>query len=427
MRLLSILFILLSAITLMAQQNTLVVLNPDRVFDGKEMHNDWKVVVSNGMIVYAGNTVPGKFGNATPLNLPGMTLMPGLIEGHAHVLLHPYNETPWNDQVLKEAPALRAIRAANHLQASLEHGITTLRDLGSEGAGYTDVSVRKALEQNIIKGPEMIVAGPAIVSTGSYGPKGFHDGVTVPLGAQEADGIDGVRQTVREQLGKGADFIKVYADYRWGPEGTSMPTFSEEELHTMVETARSGGSYVVAHAGTEEGMRRAIMAGVETIEHGDGGTEELFNLMREKNIGFCPTLAAVEAISSYNGYRKGVDPVPARLIQKKESFQKALKSGVQIVFGGDVGVFSHGDNAWELELMVEYGMKPVDALRSATFNNAQMFHYSDRGLIADGMRADLIAVRGNPIESISTTRNPLFVMQNGEVVLDKLSSQTGNR
>ncbi|MCA6078669.1 metal-dependent hydrolase family protein [Fulvivirga sedimenti] len=419
MRLLSLIFLLLMGHSLSAQNNDTYILIPDRVFDGIQMHSNWKVVISQGMIAYAGNKIPDNYANTRRIELPERTLMPGLIEGHAHVLLHPYNETPWNDQVLKEAPALRAIRAVDHLKSSLEHGITTLRDLGSEGAGYTDVAVREALEQGLISGPEIIVAGPAIVATGSYGPKGFHDGVTVPLGAQEADGIDGVRRTVREQLGNGVDFIKVYADYRWGPEGSSRPTFSEEELRTMVETAKSGGSYVVAHAGTEEGMRRAIMAGVETIEHGDAGTAEIFKLMQEKNIGYCPTLAAVEAISAYNNYNKGVDPEPARIIQKKKSFKAALESGVQIVFGGDVGVFSHGENAWELELMVEYGMKPLEALRSATSGNAQKFHYSDRGMIAEGMRADLIVVDGNPGEEISVTRNPLLVVQNGVIVVDK--------
>jgi imidazolonepropionase-like amidohydrolase len=202
--------------------------------------------------------------------------MPGMIEGHSHILLHPYNEVSWNDQVLKESQAERVIRAANHAKANLMAGFTTIRDLGSEGAGYADVGVKQSIEKGIIPGPRMLVAGPAIVATGSYGPKGFAPHVKVPLGANEADGIDALIREVRRQIGGGADIIKVYADYRWGPNGEAMPTFTQEELEIIVDVASSSGRPVVAHAATAEGMRRAAMAGVQTIEHGDGGTPEVF-------------------------------------------------------------------------------------------------------------------------------------------------------
>ena len=399
-----------------AQQESSYILKAERVFDGREMHENWVVIVNGALIAYAGpaGRSPREYDDAEIIDMPEMTLMPGLIEGHAHVLLHPYNETSWNDQVLKESPAIRAIRAVRHAEASLLSGITTLRDLGSEGAGYADVAVRDAVAGGIIDGPDMMVAGPAIVATGSYGPKGFHDGVEIPLGAQEADGISGVQRVVREQIGKGADFIKVYADYRWGPGGSAQPTFSLEELKTMVETAESSGRYVVAHAATEEGMRRAILAGVRTIEHGDGGTPEIFRLMKEHNVGFCPTLGAVEAITRYSGYNPSDDPIPARLSDKRKSFRMALDAGVTIVFGGDVGVFPHGENAWELELMVAYGMAPIEALSSATSVNASTFGLEDRGSIKAGMKADLIAVNGNPLENISVCRNPSAVIKNGK-------------
>ena len=419
MRLLFSLLFFILCFSLRAQETGIILLDPEWVFDGYEIHEDWRVIVDNGTITYSGpvQKSPSEFKNQASLKLPGITLMPGLIEGHSHLLLHPYNETAWNDQVLKESQSERTIRAVKHAEATLKAGITTSRDLGSEGAGYADVALRDAIRGNLMQGPDLLVAGPAMVITGSYGPKGFHEGVHVPLGAQEADGIEGVARVAREQIGHGVDFIKVYADYRWGPDGSAQPTFSLEELKTIVETARSSGWYVVAHAATEEGMRRAILAGVETIEHGDNATEEILRLMKENNVGYCPTLAAVEAISRYNGYDPSKGPEPERIKAKKESFQNALKSGVQIVFGGDVGVFTHGKNAWELELMVDYGMGPIEALRAATSGNASVFHLDDRGWLKNGYRADIIGVRGNPLKDISTTMKPVLVLKNGERVV----------
>ena len=263
-----------------------------------------------------------------------------------------------------------------------------------------------------------MVAGPAVVATGAYGPKGFHDGVHVPLGAEEASGND-VIKTVRRQLGNGADFIKIYADYRWKPGAPSNPTFSLEEIKLMVEAAESAGSYAVAHASTPEGMRRAILGGVETIEHGDGATVEVLKLMKENNVALCPTVAAGDAILQYNGWNKGTDLEPDRIIQKKKSFKLAMESGVDIVFGGDVGVFPHGENYKELELMVDYGMKPIRALQSATSVNARVFHLDNLGNIKEGFLADIIAVDSNPIKDIKAMRNVSFVMKDGKVYKNK--------
>jgi imidazolonepropionase-like amidohydrolase len=391
-----------------------VMLHPDRVFDGKDMHTDWAVVVTEDHIAYAGPLASApKSKNTQILRLEGTTLMPGIIEGHSHVLLHPYNETPWNDQVLKESPVERAVRATVHVKKSLMAGITTMRDLGAEGAGYTDVYVKKCIDQGIIDGPRLLVAGPAIVATGAYGPKGFHDGVQVPLGAETASGVPQVIETTRRQMGQGADLIKVYADYRWATGAPSMPTFLLEELQAIVATASSAGKSVVAHASTPEGMRRAIAAGVETIEHGDGGTLELFESMKQKGIGLCPTLAAGDAIAQYGGWDKNKGPDPQRIAQKKKSFQLALQSGVPIVFGGDVGVFPHGENYREMELMVDYGMAPAEVLTSATWGNAQMFHLKELGKLEKGYLADIIAVEGNPLKDIHAMRKVTFVMQGG--------------
>jgi imidazolonepropionase-like amidohydrolase len=303
-----------------------------------------------------------------------------------------------------------------HARNTLRAGITTVRDLGSEGAGYADVGIKQAIDQGIIPGPRMLVAGPAIVATGSYGPKGAAD-VHLHQGAEEADGHDNLIQVTRRQIGGGADWVKVYADYRWGPNGEARPTFTLEELKTIVEVARTSGRPTVAHASTPEGMRRSILAGVETIEHGDGGTPEVWRLMRERGVALCPTLAAGDAILQYRGWKKGVEPEPERIRQKRASFAAARRAGVTICHGSDVGVFAHGEAARELELLVDYGMTPLEALRSATSVNARVLHWEDRvGSIKTGLFADLIAIKGDPTRDISTIRNVHLVIKGGTVV-----------
>ncbi|KAA6432617.1 amidohydrolase family protein [Rufibacter glacialis] len=393
------------------------VLKPNQVFDGQQMRQGWVVVVQGDRITAAGPatsvTVPA---HARVISLPGQTLLPGLIEGHSHLLLHPYNETSWNDQVLKEADALRVARATVHARNTLLAGFTTVRDLGSEGAEFADVGLKQAIDQNIIPGPRMLVAGKALIATGSYGPKGFDPAFEVPQGAEAADGIDQISRVVRDQIGKGADIIKVYADYRWGPNGEAMPTFTLSELNLIVEIASSSGRPVVAHASTPEGMRRAAEAGVETIEHGDGGTPEVFKLMAKRKVALCPTLAAGDAILQYNGWRKGQDPEPLRITQKRASFKAALAAKVPISAGGDVGVFPHGDNARELEMLVEYGMSPLEVLRAATSGNARLFHLDQRlGSVKTGLLADLISVAGDPLKDISALRKVNLVMKGGQI------------
>ncbi|HEX2453992.1 MAG TPA: amidohydrolase family protein [Vicinamibacterales bacterium] len=401
-------------------QGPVIVLRPARVFDGVESHDGWAVRVRGDRIEAAGPAASVAAPDAKVIELPGTTLLPGLVEGHSHVLLHPYDETTWNDQVLKESLGLRIARATNHLRSTLMAGFTTIRDLGTEGAGYADVELKQAVDQGIIPGPRMLVSTRAIVATGSYGPKGYSLEWRVPQGAEEADGTDSLIRVVRDQIGHGADWIKVYADYRWGARGEAAPTFSVEELKLIVETARSSGRPVVAHSSTAEGMRRAVLAGIETIEHGDGGTPEVFKQMVEHNVALCPTLAAGDATSQYAGWKKGEMPEPAGITRKRASFKAALDAGVTILSGSDVGVFTHGDNARELELMVNYGMPARDALRSATSTAAKILHMDSRiGRVQQGLLADVIAVDGDPTQDISALRRVRFVMKNGTVYLDK--------
>ena len=404
----------IAALPMAAHAEDSILLIPDRVFDGSAMRNGWQVLVTGDRIMAAGAhlQVPA---NARRVELKDQTLMPGLIEGHGHLFLHPYNETSWDDQVLHEALSLRTARAVNHARATLLAGFTTERDLGTEGAGYADVGLKAAIDQGIVPGPRLLVATRAIVATGAYGPKGFEPGVEVPQGAEEASG-DGLVLAVRRQIAGGADLIKLYADYRWRPGEDSRPTFSEAELRAATEAAHDAGRSVAVHASTVEGMRRSIAAGVDTIEHGYGGTPEIFRAMQAKGIALCPTLAAGDAIARYRGW-DGKAPLPAALELERKAFAAARAARVSICAGGDVGVFAHGDNARELEMMRDYGMPALEVLAAATSVNARAFRIDDRvGSIRAGLSADLVAVQGDPSVDIRALRQVRLVMKGGRVV-----------
>ena len=395
-----------------------ILLKPEYVFDGANTppHAGWVVLVQGQKIAAVGPADEVKIPKGTKVvELPGTTLLPGLIDAHSHLLLHPYDETTWDDQVLKEPLAERICRATIHARASLLSGFTTLRDLGTEGAGYADVGIKSAIEKGLIPGPRLLVTTKAIVATGSYAPRVFAPEWRVPQGADEADG-ENLRKVVREQIRGGADWIKVYADTPHGPVPGAKPSFSLDELKLIVATAKDAGVPVVAHAQSKEGMRRATLAGVETIEHGDAGDVEVFRLMAKHNVGYCPTLAAAEAYARYFGGWQTNKPETKELKSKRESFKAALEAGVNIVNGSDIGVFAHGNGARELELLVNYGMTPMQALRAATVVAAKALHMEEKiGAVKPGLFADLIAVEGDPTKDIRALRKVKLVMKGGTV------------
>jgi imidazolonepropionase-like amidohydrolase len=394
-----------------------ILLRPAQVFDGIDPHphTGWSVLVDGDRIAAVGPNLAAPT-CARVIDLAGTTLIPGMIEGHSHLFLHPYNETLWDDQVLHEPLALRTARAVVHAEKTLDAGFTTERDLGTEGAGFADAGLKQAIDQGIVPGPRLLVATRAIVARGAYGPKGYEPGLAIPQGAQEVAGVDETIRAVRDQVAGGADIVKFYADYHWGSHEPTRVTLSQAELDAGVAAAHDAGRLVAVHATTAQGMMRAIRAGADTIEHGFGGTPEVFKAMAAKHIALCPTLAASEAYARYFQDWNGREPAPQSVQENRRSFQLAMKAGVPICMGGDVGVYSHGQNWLEMEAMRRAGMADTQVLVAATSGNARILHLPDRGTIAPGLLADLVAVDGDPTRDLSAVEHVRLVMKGGQIV-----------
>lgn len=396
------------------------LLRPAQVFDGIDPHPHlgWAVLVDGDKIAAVGPNLAVPAGTKI-VELPGETLIPGMIEGHSHLFLHPYNETLWDDQVLHEPLALRTARAVVQADKTLMAGFTTERDLGTEGAGYADVGLKQAINEGIVPGPRLLVSTKANVARGAYGPKGFEPGTKIPQGAEEVSGADEMTRAARDQIAAGADVIKMYADYHYLPGEPSRPTLTEAELAAGVAVAHDAGRLAAAHATTAEGMRRAILAGVDTVEHGYGGTPEIFKMMHDRGTALCPTIAASEAYARYFQHWNGEEPAPESVEENRRSFRMAMGAGVAICMGGDVGVFPHGQNWLEMEAMERAGMAAPQVMIAATSGNARIFHLSDRGAIKPGLLADIAAVDGDPTRDVSAVEHIRFVMKGGQIVREQ--------
>jgi imidazolonepropionase-like amidohydrolase len=393
----------LGPLSLPAQQQTTWRCRHLLAEDGKSWRDDVVVATAGDKIA---SVQPAAEVAKPDVDLGEVWVIPGLIDLHTHMLLHPYNEAIWDDQVKKESLELRSMRATAHAHRTLLAGFVAVRDLGTEGAAFADVALQRAMAEGAVRGPRLFASTRAIVLRGCYGPD--PEDPSTPKGAQCAAGVDEVRQAVREQAAAGANWVKVYADYRHGSRGAVAPTFSLEELQALCDEAAKAHLPVAAHATTDEGIRRAVVAGVRTVEHGQGASDATLALMKEKGVVLCPCLAANEAVARYAG-RSG--PAAARLNPGKAGFQRALATGVTIACGSDAGVFAHGDNAREIELMVEDGMTPAQALAAATSVAARVLGADDLGVIRPGARCGLVALGKDPLQDIHALRDVRAVIR----------------
>jgi imidazolonepropionase-like amidohydrolase len=407
-----------------------VVVRAARLFDGEraELRRDVAVVVEGERVRAIGSSASTRVPpGAAVFDLGDVTLLPGLIDAHTHVLLQgDPTRRSYDDQVLKESVAHRTVRGVAAARAALEHGFTTLRDLGTEGAGYADVALRDGILEGHVAGPRLYVATLALDITGAYPLLGYALESPVPSGVQVVDGPDAGRRAVREQVRRGADWIKVYCDraYFVGANGRldSVPTFEPEELRAIVEEAHRQGRKVAAHAMAPKGLRRALDAGVDSIEHGIGLDDEAIRMMRDRGVFYCPTLMVTQYVAPERA-REGA-PIWERIPEfHRRSFQAALAAGVPIAFGTDAGGFPWSLNqAEEFGWMVRFGMTPVAALRSATTVAARLLgREREIGRVAEGFQADLVAVPGNPLQRIAAMENVGFVMQRGRVVRNAMT------
>jgi imidazolonepropionase-like amidohydrolase len=385
-------------------------------------------VVAQPLIIVRGDKIERLGGEVPPgarvIDLENRILLPGLIDTHTHILLQgDATEAEYHFQILREYPSHRVARAVRAMRIALEHGFTTMRDLETEGAGYGDVGLRDAVNEKVIDGPRLQVVGPALSTSGSYPILHFRPDWSFPTGVQVCDGADGCRKAVREQLSYGTDWVKIYANtsgLHLTADGyvDSPPNWTREEIGAVVNEAHAKGHKVAAHATSDTGLRLAVEAGVDSIEHGTSIRPEMAQQMAKKGIYFCPTLT----VGAYVAEPRAKEGRAIWLEMPKvvaKSIQNSRKAGVKIVFGTDAGGFpwTEINQAQEFRHEVRLGMTPLEAIRSATTVAAEMLGWQGKvGVIAPGAFADVIAVSGDPLKDVSVLEKVDFVMKGGEVV-----------
>lgn len=410
-------FLCLAAMTLQGQTT---FVRAARLFDGtsETLRANVTVVIEGSRIVRIVDSAPA---NAEVIDLGDVTLMPGLIDAHTHIALHPGD---YDAQILRETPEFRAIYATVNARKTLLSGVTTIRDLGNEGAGFADVALRDAVAQGLVDGPRIVAAIRPITSTGAYRLTGYSPYNAMPAISAPADGPAEVRKQVRQLIADGADVIKTYME-SYEKRGTHADVltgamnWSQDEINALVDEAHRAGVKVAAHTYSDAAAKMAIAAGVDSIEHGLYLKEDTFREMAAKGIAYVPTLLVYELWRDGRIFGTPSPETKARLTRTVEqhtaTFRRALQTPVKIVFGTDTFELP-GTNAQELERMVAYGMRPVDALRAATSSAAALLGSDEIGSIADGKAADLIAVSGDPLAGIGSVERVVFVMKGGKIV-----------
>jgi imidazolonepropionase-like amidohydrolase len=402
------------------------VIRAARLIDGRG-----GAVVAPAVVVVRGNRIESVGGpsqatvpaGAQVIDLGDVTLLPGLIDAHTHALLQgDITAEDYDKQLFRESLPYRALRATKALKIALDHGFTTIRDVETEGAMYTDVDLKKAINNGVIAGPRMVVSTRAMSVTGGYGPSGYSPEVTYPMGVQIVDGVEGARKAVREQIAHGADWIKVYADrsYFVARDGSlsSIPTFTLDEMKAIVDEAHRLRHKVAAHAMARPGIENAVIAGVDSIEHGIAIPDDLMDMMVAKGTYLCPTLTVTEYVAP--GRAAAGAPIWVKMLDyHHDSFRRAVKKGVKIALGTDAGGFAWEDvnEAKEFEYMSRYGMTPMQSIQAGTKVAAELLDMGDRvGTVEAGKLADLVAVPGDPLKDITVMEKVSFVMKDGAVV-----------
>ena len=364
--------------------------------------------------------IQAQAGDARVVDLSQMTVLPGLIDAHTHLLLQGDSTSEaYDEQLLYQSIPYRAILAARNARLSLLHGFTALRDVETEGAMYADVDVKRAVNRGEVPGPRIFASTRAMAPTGMYPIISPSWDLELPHGVQPVDGVDGARLAVREQVAHGADWIKYYSDrrYYFGPDSVlhSWVNFTDEEAKAIVDEAHRLGHKVAAHAIGSDGIAAALRAGVNSIEHGDGMTDSLMDVMIREGVYWVPTVTVSHYVAGPRGgiWQPMVD-------HQRAAFQRGLKKGVKIVMGTDAGGFpwTEINQAKEFEYYVQYGMTPMQAIKSGTSLAAELLGQQDRfGTVAPGMLADLVAVTGDPLRDITELQRVTFVMKGGTIYL----------